>query len=141
MLYRLGIPYVRRLHLLRSSGQPVFAVMYRRRVYFPFREYPRYLRGAVGLHAQGEYFLYDLRRFFIREPFLFILLVLFIPVGRAGTEMFPRVAFGFEHRANFLARILRVPFVDDVPKGREVAVRSALVVHAVVHGDEVYAAL
>ena len=55
--------------------------------------------------------------------------------------MFSRVAFGFEHRAHFLARVLCVPFVDDVPKGREVAVHSALVVHAVVYSDEVYSAL
>ena len=55
--------------------------------------------------------------------------------------MLPRIAFSFEHRADLLARVLRVPFVDDVPKGREVAVHSALVVHAVVYSDEVYAVL
>ena len=52
--------------------------------------------------------------------------------------MFSRIAFGFQNGSYFLRRIFRVPFVDDIPKRRKIAVRFAVVVYTVVYRYEMH---
>ena len=45
-----------------------------------------------------------------------------VAVGWLGTQRFAGLALCFEHRTNFLAGVLSVPFVDDIKERSEVAV-------------------
>lgn len=46
----------------------------------------------------------------------FILRILFVPIWRCGTEWLGGFSFSLEHGFDFLARILGIPFIDDVQK-------------------------
>lgn len=50
--------------------------------------------------------------------------------------MFARHSLGFEHGADLLARVLCIPLVDNIAKGRKVVIHAALTAHAVVNGNE-----
>ena len=46
------------------------------------------------------------------------------------------VSFCLEYGADFFARVLCIPFVDDIAEGRKVVVLLTVAVHAVIDGDK-----
>ncbi len=133
-----GIPYIREFHFKRSCRQTALTVMDGRRINSALGEYSCDLRRTITFQTEWEYFLYNLCGFFIHNPLFFVAFVFLVAIRRAGTQVFPWIAFCFEHGADFLTCILCVPFVDDVTEGSKVAVVFKLIIHAVVDCYKVY---
>ena len=51
-------------------------------------------------------------RFFVHNPFLFVLRIFYIPIGRIAGDMFPGFATQLYHCPDFLAGILGVVVVE-----------------------------
>ena len=52
--------------------------------------------------------------------------------------MLPRIAFRFENASDLLTCVFGVPFIDDVPKRREVIICLVVAIHIIVHRYESY---
>ena len=66
---------------------------------------------AVAVHTKVKRLTHHLCCLAIYDPVCFVIGVLDIAVGRIRTERFAVLPFRLEHSANFLARVLGVPFV------------------------------
>lgn len=82
----------------------------------------------------------DRCRFFIDQPLIVIILVFNISVRRATCHILSGTAFCLEHGLYLLAGILRIPFIHDVPEGKEVIVTLQTVM-IVIDGDQADALL
>ena len=52
--------------------------------------------------------------------------------------MLTRIAFGFENATDFLTRVFGVPFVDNIPKRRNIVVRLVFTIYSIVYRYEAY---
>lgn len=60
------------------------------------------LRRPQTVHAQRKYFLHDCSGFLVDYPFLFVLWVFLVPIGRDGCKVFTRTALGLPCGPDFL---------------------------------------
>ena len=70
------------------------------------------LRRPVTVQTKRKYPFDYFGGFLVHNPPLFVFRVFPVAVWWVGTEMFPRFSFGFHHRANFLACVFGVPFIE-----------------------------
>ena len=103
---------------------------------FSFIEDPCYLRRTVTLHTESKNLFYRFRRFFIDDPLLLVIGAFQITERRNSTQVFSRIAFGTEYRADLLARVLSVPLVDDITEWGKIVVDLTFTVHAVIDCDK-----
>ena len=59
-----------------------------------------------------------------------------VAIGWIGTQRFAGLAFSLEYRADLLAGILGIPFVDNIEERGKITVLLVGAVHSVVDGDE-----
>lgn len=81
-------------------------------------------------------FLYYLSGIFIYNPVVLILRVFLVSVGCVGAEWLASLSLCLEHRTDFLARILGIPFIDDIEEWRKIAVLLTGTVDPVVDGNK-----
>lgn len=103
---------------------------------FALREDIRNLCGAVAVHTKFENFPYHLGSVLIHNPVMLVIGVLEVAVGRLGTQRFTGLALCFEHRTDFLAGVLSVPFIDNIKERGKITVLLVCTVHTVVDGYE-----
>ena len=97
-------------------------IMANGRFHFSFVENPSNLRRTEALDTECENLFYRFCRVFIDNPLLLVVGTFQITERRNGAQVFSRIAFGTEYRADLLARILCVPLVDDVTEWGKIVV-------------------
>ena len=93
------------------------------------------LHGAFSGNAEVEDTLHHLCRFFVYNPFLFVLRVFYVPIGRIAGDMLPGFAPHLNHCPDFLAGILGVVVVEYIFEHRKIIFPFGAV-HIVVDGDK-----
>jgi hypothetical protein len=83
-----------------------------------------------------ECLAYHFGGFFIDYPSCLVFRVFDITVRRIGAEWFAGLPFRLENGAYLLARILGIPFVDDIKKRSKIAVLLIGTVTIIVYKSE-----
>ena len=101
-----------------------------------FLEHTGDFTGAVSLGTELKD-QPDIRRGFLVHIQVSILIAE-IAVGSLRGNALTRHSLVAEYSANLLARVLGIPFVDDIPKRREIVI-LAFAVYAIIDSDEAHA--
>ena len=128
---RIGTGFfrVRAAHLFHVSGG---------RQNLPFCQLVGDLGWASTLHAHGEDFLYDLRRFVIHDPLFRIFGVFHVAIGTVDAEVLPALSLCPLDRPHLPAGIPGIKLVKPVFHARHIIVDAGLVngIDGIVDGNE-----
>ena len=87
-------------------------------------------------NAHTEYFSDHLGGILVHNPVVLVSRVFEVTIRRVGTQGLTGLTFGLKHRADFLAGVLGIPFVDNVEERGKITVLLIGAVHAVIDGDK-----